>query len=214
MTVSKDLEALMTAEEQFFMDLKGEKRHFCPDLGMQPIDETMLEYARCKCVAVSEKVLVPTTQIDIDTKAGADEWAKLQGICEPDDVLVIGEDHSRTVEKASKNDTLDNKPDYSLLPRAFLDQVAYVMMAGAQKYGRYNYTKGHNISQLTSAAIRHLKAIDSNEDIDQDTTDRINKEIHHAACVCANMLMLLHQKELGTLEDDRFKPEDHRPGYM
>ena len=109
--------------------------------------------------------------------------------------------------KASKNDTVDNKPDYSLLPKVLMDQLAYVMMAGAQKYGRYNYTKGHNLNQLISAAERHLKLLQSGEDIDADTSGRINQQIHHAACVCANMLMLLHQRELGTLVDDRFKPE-------
>ena len=138
------------------------------------------------------------------------------GLCAPssEDVLVINEDHSRTIEKASKNDTLDNKPDYSLIPKVLLDQIAYVMMAGQDKYGRYNYTKGHKINQLTSAAARHLKHIEDNEDLDKDTSDRVNQEIHHAACVCANMLMLLHQRELGTLEDDRFKPKGHVPGYM
>ena len=106
--------------------------------------------------------------------------------------------------KADKNNELDNKPDYSLLPKVFLDQVAYVMMAGEKKYGRYNYCKGHSMNQLTAAASRHLKAIESGEDIDSDCSDRINLKVYHAANVAANMLMYLHQQELGTLEDDRF----------
>jgi hypothetical protein len=105
---------------------------------------------------------------------------------------------------ASKNDKLDNKPDYSLLPKVFMDQVSFVMMAGAEKYGRYNYTKGHNMSQLLAAAERHLKAIQEGEDIDKDCSDRVGIDIHHAANVAANMLMLLHQLELSTIIDDRF----------
>lgn len=109
--------------------------------------------------------------------------------------------------KASKNDKQDNKPDYSLLPKVFMDQTSFVMMAGAEKYGRYNYTKGHDISQLIAAAERHLKCIQDGEDIDKDCSDRVGVDVHHAANVAANMLMLLHQRELGTLTDDRFKPK-------
>lgn len=104
---------------------------------------------------------------------------------------------------ADKNDKIDNKPDYSLLPKIFMDQVAYVMQAGALKYGEFNYTKGHTIRQLTAAAARHLKLIEAGEDIDADTSGRLGIDIHHAACVCANMLMLLHQLELGTSVDNR-----------
>lgn len=111
----------------------------------------------------------------------------------------------KEIVKASKNDKADNKPDYSLVPKVFMDQVSYVMMAGAEKYGRYNYTKGHNMSQLISAAERHLKCIQECEDIDKDCSDRIGVEVYHAANVAANMLMLLHQTELSTIIDDRFK---------
>jgi hypothetical protein len=65
--------------------------------------------------------------------------------------------------KASKDNVKDNKPDYSLLPKIFLDQVAYGMMAGEKKYGRYNYTKGHKVSQLLAAAERHIKIYQEGE---------------------------------------------------
>lgn len=110
------------------------------------------------------------------------------------------------MQRAAKNDKLDKKPDLSLLPEIFCNQVAYVMMAGASKYGKFNYTKGHDLTQLTSAAVRHLKRMEAGEDLDQDTSERLGIEITHAACVCANMLMLLHQMQLGTLVDDRFVP--------
>lgn len=107
---------------------------------------------------------------------------------------------------ASKNDKADMKPDYSIIPKVVMDQLSYVMMAGQEKYGRHNYTKGHNITQLTAAVCRHAKQIESGEDIDKDTSERIGKDIYHWACIMASGLMAIHQMELGTLKDDRFKP--------
>lgn len=104
---------------------------------------------------------------------------------------------------AKKNDVLDCKPDLSMLPRVFKEQVAYGMMAGAAKYGRDNYVLGHRMNQLLAAAERHLDAIKDGEDMDRDTSDRVGIDVHHAALVCTNMLMLLHQIELGTIKDDR-----------
>jgi len=108
---------------------------------------------------------------------------------------------------ASKNDKLDRKPDYSLIPKIFLDQLAYAMMAGEDKYGRFNYTKGHKLSQLTAAAVRHIKCLEDGDDFDNDCSERVGVSVHHASNVAACMLMLLHQRELGTLMDDRFTPE-------
>lgn len=104
---------------------------------------------------------------------------------------------------ASKNDVVDFKPDYSLLPKAFLDEVSYVMMAGEKKYGRYNYTKGHKTSQLIAAASRHLAAYMSGEDHDEELSLSTQRLTSHLACVAANMLMILHQQSLGTHIDDR-----------
>ena len=106
---------------------------------------------------------------------------------------------------AKKNDKKDNKPDLSLLPKVFKAQVAYPMMVGITKYGRYNYTQGHNICQLISAAERHLDEIKDGVDYDPECSESAGVKVHHAGCVAANMLMLLHQLELGTLIDDRYK---------
>lgn len=105
---------------------------------------------------------------------------------------------------ADKNDKLDKKPDYSLIPKVLLDHLAYAMMAGEHKYGRYNYTEGHKLSQLTAAAVRHIKEIEAGKDYDADSTKRVGVDVHHAGNVAACMLMLLHQRELGTLVDDRY----------
>ena len=121
----------------------------------------------------------------------------------------------REEPKACKNDVKDCKPDYSLIPKSFMDQVAYVMMAGAVKYARDNHRNGHTSNQLTSAAGRHLKLIETNEDIDKDTTERLKSVygenapgILHWACVAASALMAIEQIHLGTHKDDRFKKEN------
>ncbi len=112
---------------------------------------------------------------------------------------------------AAKDNKKDCKPDYALLPKAFMDQVAFVMMAGEAKYGRFNYCLGHEITQITAAQCRHAKLIEQGEDIDWDTTSKLRNiypnapEITHLACIAAGSLMALHQKELGTLKDERYK---------
>ena len=112
------------------------------------------------------------------------------------------------MSRAKKNDKLDNKPDLSLLPKVFKAQVAYAMMAGEGKYGSFNYTKGHSIRQLIAAAERHLDEIKDDVDIDKDCSERVGVDVSHAACVVSNMLMLIHQTELGSIIDDRFKRQD------
>ena len=123
---------------------------------------------------------------------------------------------------ASKNDKLDAKPDLSLLPKSFNDQVAYCMMAGAMKYERGNYKKGHEITQLVSAVGRHVDLIKEGEDYDKDTSDRLKDgctsivsgiftegmgdnapKILHWANIAACALMAIEQIKLGTIKDNR-----------
>ena len=71
----------------------------------------------------------------------------------------------KQITAAKKDNLKDNKPDYSLLPKIFCDQVSYCMMGGEQKYGRFDYLNGHKLTELTAAAMRHLKARESGEDV-------------------------------------------------
>lgn len=100
---------------------------------------------------------------------------------------------------AAKND--QHKPDLSLLPAVFLASVAEAMMVGERKYGRYNYCKGHKASQLVAALMRHATAYFNGEE-----RDPVDGQLHLGS-VGACVLMLLRQQELGTLIDDRFKPQ-------
>lgn len=102
-------------------------------------------------------------------------------------------------DKASKND--EAKPDLSLIPKVFLDEVAKAFMVGQAKYGRYNYCKGHDVSQLVAAIMRHTTAYFNGEEYDPVDGQ------HHLGSVGACVAMILRQQELGTLKDNRFKVE-------
>lgn len=102
-----------------------------------------------------------------------------------------------TVPVAAKNDQA--KADLSLIPQVLFIETARAFMVGEKKYGRYNYTKGHNASQLVAAALRHLTAWNDGEE--HDPTDGQ----HHLGAVGACIAMILRQQELGTLKDNRFK---------
>ena len=106
---------------------------------------------------------------------------------------------------ASKNNVKDCKPDYSIIPKSFMDAVSYCLMSGALKYGRDNYKLGHESNTLTAAACRHLKLIEEGEIFDQDTTDRLveacgdkSLKIFHWANVAASACMAIEQIKLGT----------------
>lgn len=97
---------------------------------------------------------------------------------------------------AAKND--QTKPDMSLIPRIFLEQVSHAFCVGERKYGRYNYCKGHKSSQLVAAAIRHITAWNEGEECDPVDGQ------HHLGAAGANLAMLLRQQQLETLKDDRY----------
>lgn len=99
----------------------------------------------------------------------------------------------------AKKETKD-KPDLSHIPYCAESELAKAMQYGTKKYGRYNYCKGHDLTQLVAAAKRHLGKYLEGEDCDNESG------VHHLGHVMANCLMLLHQGELGTLRDDRYQP--------
>ena len=104
--------------------------------------------------------------------------------------------------KASKND--QEKADLSLIPLISQLEEARAFMVGEKKYGRYNYCKGHKASQLVAAAQRHLLAWFQGEE-----HDLIDGQ-HHLGAVKACISMILRQKELGTLKDDRYNGEGNK----
>lgn len=100
---------------------------------------------------------------------------------------------------ATKHD--NNKPDHSLIPKVFLDQLSQVMMTGVHKYGRYNYKGGFFYSRLIAACSRHLSSFNSGVDIDEESG---LSHLAHAACC---LLMLIDTISLKTSKDDRYGKE-------
>jgi hypothetical protein len=99
--------------------------------------------------------------------------------------------------EGSKHD--QGKADLSLVPLIAIESEARALGFGEKKYGRYNYTNGFEVSRLTSAALRHLLAYNGGETYDPESG------LHHIGHARANLAMLLHCEQLGTLRDNRFR---------
>lgn len=102
-------------------------------------------------------------------------------------------------ELAKKDARAEGKPDLALVPLIALIEAAKALKVGEKKYGRYNYENGHLASELISAAQRHLLAWNEGEEFDPKDGQP------HLGSVIANIAMLLRQRELGTLIDNRSK---------
>lgn len=98
-----------------------------------------------------------------------------------------------------------SKPDLSLLPREFLEEVARAFMYGEKKYGRYNYLNGLDWHRVLGAAFRHLSAFNDGED--KDPESGLSHLSHLGAC-CA-MALVYYKRGLGR--DTRYKATSEQP---
>lgn len=89
---------------------------------------------------------------------------------------------------------------------------ALAMMAGAKKYGAWNYINGHKLTDLLDAMERHIDRIRQGEWVDQDCSDRIDQTVPHLGCVVAGVNMIATQLAQGTLVDDRHDYLDKMAG--
>ena len=96
-----------------------------------------------------------------------------------------------------KNDT--NKLQWHLLPLECFRGVVRVLEFGAKKYAMWNWTKGMPYSQTYNAAIRHLDAYMSGEELDPETG---LCHLDHAQCC---LMFLKYHSENHPHLDDRFK---------
>lgn len=99
--------------------------------------------------------------------------------------------------KGLKHD--QEKPDLTLIPKVALVAAAQAFMVGENKYGRYNYCKGHSASQLMAALLRHATEWFEGHEVD------VKDGQPHLGSVIACAAMILREQELGTLTDNRFK---------
>lgn len=90
------------------------------------------------------------------------------------------------IEEGMKNDFLDDKPRWDLLPLPEIEDLVKVYTAGAKKYAPNNWQKLDNGYQRYKAALfRHLLAYEKGERIDPDT------KCMHLAQVAWNAIAML-----------------------
>lgn len=103
---------------------------------------------------------------------------------------------------AKKDNKKDRKPELKYISQGLMYETSYAMMAGALKYGEFNYLKGHKASDLIEAAVRHLYSALNGDEYDTDCSERLGMPVSHLGCASANINMLLAQIEAGTVIDD------------
>ncbi len=92
----------------------------------------------------------------------------------------------------------DGKPRWDLLPFDALDEVAYVLAYGANKYAPRNWEKGMSWGRLLAALLRHLSQWALGREFDAESGMH---HLAHASC-CVLMLYALVLRKTGT--DDRY----------
>ena len=96
------------------------------------------------------------------------------------------------------------KAPLHLLPPVAMEQIAWVLKHGAERYGKYNW-RDNKVCMTTyiSAMRRHLGSWQDGEDLDPDSG------ISHLAHIAASAMILLDAERCGTLVDDRSKLPAH-----
>ena len=106
---------------------------------------------------------------------------KLVEQCKPKDM----EQENKT--EARKNDRLDDKLRWELLPLEDVEDIVRVYTAGAKKYGPDKWQNlPDGIRRYKAALLRHLVEFDKGNEIDEETGCR------HLAAVAWNAIAMLH----------------------
>ena len=105
---------------------------------------------------------------------------KLVEQCKPKD-MEQGNNESK------KNDRLDDKLRWELLPLEDIEDIVKVYTAGAKKYGPNTWQElPDGIRRYKAALLRHLVEYDKGNKIDEETG------CHHLAAVAWNAIAMLH----------------------
>lgn len=89
------------------------------------------------------------------------------------------------------------KAPLSILTKESLEAEARAFEYGAKKYSRNNYKLGMEWTRLIDAALRHIIAFNSKQNIDNESG--LNHLAHAKACIA----MLIYYYENGVGTDDR-----------
>jgi hypothetical protein len=91
------------------------------------------------------------------------------------------------------------KPRVDLIPADAILEIGNVFGWGAKKYAEHNWCKGMSWSRVLGSAERHLLAIKSGEDRDEESN------LTHAGHLAWNAIVLISYLVRGVGKDDRFK---------
>lgn len=112
---------------------------------------------------------------------------------------IVGEaDITKVSEEITQQGALkydSGKPDLSLIPYAFLEQVTLALMYGEKKYARANYRKGFKSHRLVGACMRHLIKWFWIEELDDESG--LSHLAHAAACLA----MIIDCRSISTLDE-------------
>jgi len=93
----------------------------------------------------------------------------------------------------------NQKPRMDLIPPEAMNELATILTYGAGKYADHNWRKGLHYSRVYAAALRHLLAFWSGENLDPESG---LSHLSHALC---NVAFLVTYERTGTGTDDRFQ---------
>lgn len=77
------------------------------------------------------------------------------------------------------------KPDLSYISLTLLEEVAKVREFGAKKYARNNWLKGFKYTRSIAAALRHIMAFNTGENLDSESG---LSHVAHAICCLEHLL--------------------------
>ena len=99
-----------------------------------------------------------------------------------------------------KNDFLDNKLRWDLLPLAEIEDIVKVYTAGANKYGENRWQNLDNgIKRYKGALLRHLVEFEKGNEMDEDT------QCKHLAQVAWNAIAMLYLSKKLKIENTNGK---------
>lgn len=103
------------------------------------------------------------------------------------------------IKKAAIKGDAEKSP-IGLIPREALEEEARALQFGAKKYGENNWRRGRGLewSRLYDAALRHVLAFVSGEDIDPESG------ASHLACARASLGFLETYRQTNTGIDNRY----------
>lgn len=110
------------------------------------------------------------------------------------------------MSKGVKHD--QNKRKLHMIPTEALNQEAQAFEIGAVKYGKWNFTRGLEVSRYLDSAMRHILAFKDGETMNVEEISL--PEGRHTVMVCTHLgaaraclAMLIQNLESGKAIDDR-----------